>query len=137
VAAFPDPQPGEGNLVLFPCADLAPSTVPDALVEKGWEVRRVEAYRTVPLAPPDPEVLMRLASSDAVIFAAPSAAEAYADLSRPDGSSLGAPPVIVCIGPSTAARARALGMTGVVQSPGPASEQIVAALAHGLADRGV
>jgi uroporphyrinogen III methyltransferase / synthase len=132
VAAFPDPQPGEGSVVLFPSADLAPSTVPDALTAKGWEVRRVEAYRTVPLPPPEPDVLDRMASSDAVIFAASSAVEAYAALSRPDGSSLGLPPVIVCIGPSTAARARALGMARVVESPGPASEQIVAALSHSL-----
>jgi len=132
VAAFEEPKAGEGSLVLFPCADLAPSTVPDALAAMGWEVRRVEAYRTVSGPRPEPEVLEQMAAGDAVIFAAPSAAEAHVALVRPDGSSVGLPPVIVCIGPSTAARARALGMRGVVESPGPSPGEIVGALIGAL-----
>ncbi len=58
LAEFPDHAPGApGDEVLFPCADLAPATIPDGLGAKGWRVRRVEAYRTVALPPPDPTVL--------------------------------------------------------------------------------
>ena len=38
-------------------------------------MRRVEAYRTVALPPPEPEVLERMAASDAVIFTASSSVE--------------------------------------------------------------
>jgi uroporphyrinogen III methyltransferase/synthase len=129
VSAFPDVEPGSANLVLFPCADLAPSTIPDALSAKGWEVRRVEAYRTVVLPPPGPEILERMATSDALVLTAASSAEAYAALVAPDGSSV---PIVVCIGPSTAERARALGMTGVEEAQDASSEGIVAALVHRL-----
>jgi uroporphyrinogen III methyltransferase / synthase len=147
VAEFPGPGPGPGpdpgspgnhgspgNLVLFPCADQAAPIVPDSLSKKGWEVRRVEAYQTVALPPPEPEVRQRMAASDAVVFAAASSAEAYAALKGPDGSSLPVPPLVVCIGPTTAERARALGMAGVERAGGQSSEDIVAALVQHLGD---
>ena len=113
-AAFPLHDAGSpGNRVLFPCADGAPSTVPDALLEKGWEVERVEAYRTVSLAPPSGPLLERVTRADAVVFAAASSVEAFAALRGPDGTPLAVPPLVVCIGPTTAERARALGMSGV------------------------
>jgi uroporphyrinogen III methyltransferase/synthase len=132
VAAFPDREPGSDNLVLFPCADLAPATIPDSLAAKGWEVRRVEAYRTVPLAPPASDVIERMATSDALVLTAASSAEAYAALQAPDGSAVRVPPVVVCIGRSAAARARALGMTGVVEAQDASTEEIVAALVRRL-----
>ena len=52
--------------VLFPCADLAPGTIPDGLAAKGWDVRRVEAYRTVARAAPEPALLDRVAAADAL-----------------------------------------------------------------------
>ena len=47
VGAFPDPGRRGSRRVLFPAADLAPGTIPDGLARLGWDVRRVEAYRTV------------------------------------------------------------------------------------------
>ena len=44
-----------------PRADLAPGTIPDGLAQKGWDVRRVEAYRTVARAAPEPALLDRVA----------------------------------------------------------------------------
>ena len=134
VAEFPDYEPGSGgNLVLFPCAEQAPSTIPDGLRGKGWEVRRVVAYRTVALPPPDSWLLDRMAHADAVMFAASSSATAYAALKGPDGAPLRVPPLVICMGPTTAKDARALGMRGVEEADGPSSEGMVAALVRNLA----
>jgi uroporphyrinogen III methyltransferase/synthase len=123
------------NLVLFPCAEEAPSHVPDALAEKGWEVRRVAAYRTVALPAPEGWLLDRMAAADAVIFTASSSARAYAALGGTDGAPLQIPPLVVCIGPSTAKDARALGMSGVEDADRPSSDSIVAVVVHHLAER--
>ena len=133
VAEFPGYEPGSpGNLVLFPCAEEAPSTISEGLGEKGWEVRRVHAYRTVALPPPDSWLLDRMAHADAVTFTASSSATAYAALKGPDGAPLQVPPLVICIGPTTAMDARALGMAGVRVADGPSSEDIVAALVRNL-----
>ena len=103
VAAFPDHEPGSsGHVVLFPCAEGAPSTISEGLEGKGWEVRRVSAYRTVALLPPDGWLLERMAQADAVTFTASSSAAAYAALQGPDGGPLAVPPLVVCMGPTTA-----------------------------------
>jgi uroporphyrinogen III methyltransferase/synthase len=129
VAEFPQCEPGSsGNLVLFPCADQAPSTIPEGLSSKGWEVQRVEAYRTVALPPPGPALLERMAHADAVTFTAGSSAKAYSALKGTDGEPLRVPPLVISIGPSTATSARALGMTGVEEAHGPSTEGIVNAL---------
>ncbi len=129
VAGFPDFIPGSSsNHVLFPCASLAPSTVPDGLREKGWQVHRVEAYRTVALPPPARAVSEEMARADAVIFTASSSAEAYAALETSEGSPLPVPPVVICMGPTTAETARGLGMTGVAEAQSARTEGIVEAL---------
>jgi uroporphyrinogen III methyltransferase/synthase len=129
VADFPQFAPGPfGDQVLFPCADLAPPTIPDGLAAKGWAVHRVEAYRTVPLPPPAPAFLETMSQADAVVFLAGSAAEAYADLVGPDGTALRVPPLVLCIGPSTAESARGLGMPRVEEAGRPSTPAIVDAL---------
>jgi uroporphyrinogen-III synthase len=99
---------------------------------KGWEVRRIPAYRTVALLPPEDWLLERMAHADAITFAASSSVTAYAALKGPDGHPLPVPPLVICLGPTTAADARALGMTGVEEADGPSTEGIVAALARNL-----
>jgi len=96
-------------------------------------VRRVNSYRTVALSPPDNWLLERMAQADAVTFTASSSAEAYAGLKGVDGAPLPVPPLVLCIGPTTARDARALGMTGVEEADGASSEGIVAALVRSLA----
>jgi uroporphyrinogen III methyltransferase / synthase len=148
VAEFPEHEPdspgnepsssgnepsSSGNLVLFPCAEEVPSTIFEGLGAKGWEVRRIPAYRTVALPPPEDWLLERMAHADAITFAASSSATAYAALKGADGHPLPVPPLVICLGPTTASDARALGMTGVEEADGPSSEGIVAALARNLA----
>jgi uroporphyrinogen III methyltransferase / synthase len=135
MAEFPEYVPGPPDapeVVLFACADLAPSTIPDALTKKGWHVRRVEAYRTVALPPPEPALLLRMAAADAVTFTAGSSAAAYADLKDPGGAPLRVPPLAVCMGSTTANRARALGISGVEEAHDASTEGVVEALIRHL-----
>ena len=119
---------GAGRRVLFPCADIAPDTIVEGLGGKGWEVRRVEAYRTVARSAPEPEVLARVAAADAVTFTATSSLEAFLALRTPEGTPVPVPPHVVCIGPTTAAAARAAGLAGVDEAWGASAEGIVAEL---------
>ena len=127
VDSFPAPS-GPPRAVLFPCADIAPDTIGDGLAEKGWMVRRVEAYRTVARAAPEPEVLAGVAAADAITFTATSSVAAFVALRTPGGAPLGAPAHVVCIGPTTAAAARAAGLSGVHEAWGSSASGIVAEL---------
>ncbi len=111
--------------VLFPAGDLAPGTIPDGLAEKGWRVTRVEAYRTVPLSQPEPALLARVADADAITFTAGSSVAAFVALRTAAGEAVPVPPHVVCIGPTTAAAARAAGMSGVSEAWGASAGGIV------------
>jgi uroporphyrinogen III methyltransferase/synthase len=125
IEVFPERDQAGGGRVLFPCADQAPSTIPDGLGDKGWEVDRVEAYRTVDLAVADPALLEAAAGADAVTFTATSAIRAYLALRAADGTAVAVPPYVVCIGLTTAENARALGLRGVDVAWGASTEGIV------------
>ena len=128
VEQFPDADDGDMRRVVFPCADLAPDTIVDGLAQKGWDVARVEAYRTVPLLAPEPAVLARVARADALVLTATSSVRAFTTLHTPEGAALPPPPHVVCIGPTTAAAARAAGLPGVHEARGASAEGIVAEL---------
>jgi uroporphyrinogen III methyltransferase/synthase len=129
VEVFPEAG-GDAPLgVLFPAADLAPETIPEGLRHKGWDVQRIEAYRTVPLSAPEPALLARAGAADAVVFTASSSVQAFSALRTPAGTPVPVPPHVVCIGPTTAEAARAAGMTGVHEAWGASAGGIVAELA--------
>ena len=133
VEEFPDAENGAGDdgaarRVLFPCADIAPDTIAEGLGDKGWVVRRVEAYRTVARSAPEPEVLARVATADAVSFTASSSVAAFVALRTPNGAPVLAPPHVVCIGPTTAEAARSAGLAGVHEAWGSSADGIVAEL---------
>ena len=133
VDAFtPAPAADGRRRVLFPAADLAPSTVVDGLAAKGWEVHRVEAYRTVALAPPDAVRVTQAVAADAVVFLAASSVRAFTEAVRPAAGSAVAPALVVCLGATTAAAARAAGLSGVQEAPDASSEGLVAALVEHL-----
>lgn len=110
-AEMPRPEPGEA-LLLVQAEDPA-AALEANLASLGWRVEKVDAYRTVAVAP-EPDELERLAGADVVTLASPSAAANLAGLNL-----LGVP--VVCIGPSTAIAARDHGLTvaGVAESPAP------------------
>ena len=139
VEAFPDAEngaegDGAGRRILFPCADIAPDTITEGLADKGWDVRRVEAYRTVARSAPEPELLARVATADAVSFAATSSVAAFLALRTATGEPVSAPPHVVCIGPTTAAAARSAGLAGVHEAWGSSAEGIVAELIDHFGD---
>ena len=124
---FPAP-PSPGAAVLFPASAGARPTLPDALRAKGWDVDVVEAYRTVPAPPPAASVADQLGSATAVTFASPSAVEGYVMLRDVRGRRLPVPGVVACIGPVTAAAARAAGLAVAVVAPSASAAALVRAL---------
>ena len=125
VEVFPDPGRLGSRRILFPCADLAPGTIPEGLAEKGWDVHRVEAYRTVARAAPEPALLEQVAAADAVTFTATSSVQAFMALRTAVGHPVTPPAHVVCIGPTTAAAARAAGLDGVHEAWGASAQGIV------------
>ncbi len=124
--------PGSGR-VLAPLARLADATVEQGLTAKGWRVDRVEAYRTAAPAdersPEAPDGDLHDAVDedldhhlDAVAFFSPSVVDRWVDRFGPAGA------VAVCIGPSTAARARDRGLRRVVMATPHTEDGVVAAL---------
>ena len=102
VDAFPS---GPGVVVVAQAATARP-VVADGLRAKGWDVRAVEAYRTVPVSPPA-GALDAARGSDAILFTSASTVTAFVSAAGVDG----VPPVVVCIGPVTAAAAENEGLT--------------------------
>jgi uroporphyrinogen III methyltransferase/synthase len=135
VEAFPTSTDATRARVLFPSADIAPPTVADGLGKKGWTVTRVDAYRTVDLPSPDPDVLTDVARADAVTFTATSSVQAYLALRTPEGLAVPTPSCVLCIGAATAESARSLGLTGVIEAPAASTAGMVAALVEHFAGR--
>jgi len=100
VEDFPE---GHGR-VLVVQGERAGDDVEVGLRAKGWNVTRVDAYRTLTLEPTF-EQRAEVRSADAVVFASGSAVQAWFD-------SFGAetPPVVASIGPMTTRVANDLGM---------------------------
>ncbi|MBI2705815.1 MAG: uroporphyrinogen-III C-methyltransferase [Actinobacteria bacterium] len=103
VAAFPDVD--DGGRVLMARAVVARDVLPAGLRAKGWEVDVVDAYETVPvkLTAEQREVL---GTADVVTFTSSSTVTNFV-------AAAGAgrvPPIVACIGPVTAATARAEGL---------------------------
>jgi uroporphyrinogen-III synthase len=132
VDAFPDWAQARSRRVLFPAADLAAGTIPDGLAQLGWDVRRVEAYRTVALADPEPALLDRAAAADALTFTAPSSVHAFVALRTAEGRPLPSPALVVCIGPTTAAAAREAGLENVREARGASAQGMVDELIEAL-----
>lgn len=128
VEAFPTAPDAGGRRVLFPAADLAPDTIEEGLAQKGWDVERVEAYRTVAAAPPEASVLTRVATADALVLFAASSVHAFGELRTATGEAVPVPAHVVGIGASTVEAARRAGMTGVHEAWAASTEGVVAEL---------
>ena len=134
VEAFEHATPGENGRILFPAADRAPDTIVDGLTAKGWTVDRVDAYRTVALAPPNPDRYEQVADADAIVFLAASAVQAYVAGAPASAGAVPAPALVVCIGGTTASAARQAGLSGVRQASAATADGLVAALVEHLGE---
>ncbi|MFD8752097.1 uroporphyrinogen-III synthase [Kitasatospora sp. NPDC059577] len=116
--------------VLLPRADIATETLVAGLVELGWEVDDVTAYRTVRASPPPAETREAIKGGgfDAVLFTSSSTVRNLVGIAgKPHNVT-----VIACIGPATAKTAEEHGLRVDVMAPAPSAT----ALAQALADFG-
>jgi uroporphyrinogen-III synthase len=100
---------------LYPRAERVQSDLAARLSDAGWAVDDVVAYRTTG-AEPDPSARDAARGADAVLFTSGSAVEHTVSLLGPEG----VPSLVVTIGPSTSAAARAAGLQ-VAAEAGPHS----------------
>lgn len=118
--AFPS---GEGR-VLVPVGDLASPALARGIGRKGWTVDSVQAYRVVDGPGVTPDIAAHLAGGayDAVLLTSGSVAERYA----PHGA--GPETLVVAIGRTTAAAARAAGLNVGAIAAVPSYDGILDAL---------
>ncbi len=115
------------NRVFLPRADIATDVLVAGLVNLGWEVDDVTAYRTVRAAPPPAPVREAIKGGgfDAVVFTSASTVRNLVGIAgKPHAST-----VIACIGPSTAAEATEHGLRVDVLAPTPSARELADALA--------
>lgn len=121
------------NRVLLPRADIATETLAAGLVERGWEIDDVTAYRTVRAAPPAAAVREAIKGGgfDAVCFTSSSTVRNLVGIAgKPHAKT-----VVAVIGPATAASAQEFGLRVDVQPETAAVVPLVDALAEFAATR--
>jgi len=122
-----DPESDPINRVLLPRADIATDTLVAGLLEAGWEVDDVTAYRTVRAAPPPVEIREAIKGGrfDAVLFTSSSTVRNLIGIAgKPHATT-----VVACIGPATAKTAEEHGLRVDVLAQEPSSAALVTALA--------
>lgn len=117
---------GSGRVVVAQAAGPR-SVVADGVAAKGWQVDVVEAYRTIPVTP-RPEALAAAKASDAILFTSASTVRSFLTAAGADA----VPPVVVCIGPITAAAATDAGIAVTAVPDEHTIPAMVAALADAL-----
>ncbi|MBA0053865.1 bifunctional uroporphyrinogen-III C-methyltransferase/uroporphyrinogen-III synthase [Streptomyces sp. AJS327] len=114
--------------VFLPRADIATETLVAGLIELGWEVDDVTAYRTVRASPPpaDTREAIKGGGFDAVLFTSSSTVRNLVGIAgKPHNVT-----VIACIGPATAKTAEEHGLRVDVLSPEPSVHRLAEALAE-------
>ncbi|MGJ4075086.1 uroporphyrinogen-III synthase [Corynebacterium macclintockiae] len=134
VDVFPphDPDLDLVDRVLLPRADIATDVLVDGLIELGWDVEDVVAYRTVRAAPPSPEIrdMIKTGGFDAVCFTSSSTVKNLVGIAgKPHART-----IIACIGPMAAQTAREHGLRVDVMPEAAGVPELVDALAAHVAD---
>jgi uroporphyrinogen-III synthase len=116
--------------VLLPNADIARPTLEERLRASGALVDRVVVYRTVPAPDNGVDMAGMLAAGaiGAITFTSGSTARAFVQKVGPQALELSQRAVIACIGPSTAAACRAVGLAPHVVAEVSTEEGLVEAL---------
>jgi uroporphyrinogen III methyltransferase/synthase len=120
--------PAGTGRVLLPRAAVARDVLPDGLRAKGWTVDVVEAYRTQPDTASD-EARAAAAAADAIAFTSSSTVTNYLAAAGKDAVA----PLVACIGPVTAATARAAGLTVDIVADDHSIDGLIRALVERLA----
>ena len=122
-----DPVLDPVGRVLLPRADIATETLAAGLLDRGWEVDDVTAYRTVRAAPPPAEIRDAIKSGgfDAVLFTSSSTVRNLVGIAgKPHART-----VVAVIGPKTAETAIEFGLRVDVQPDHASVPDLVEALA--------
>lgn len=120
------------NRVFLPRADIATDTLVAGLIEMGWEVDDVTAYRTVRAAPPPAPVrdAIKGGAFDAVCFTSSSTVRNLVGIAgKPHPNT-----IVACIGPATAKTAEEHGLRVDVIASEPRASVLVDALARHAAE---
>jgi uroporphyrinogen III methyltransferase/synthase len=114
--------------VFLPRADIATENLVAGLVERGWEVDDVTAYRTVRAAPPAAPIREAIKGGgyDAVVFTSSSTVRNLVGIAGKPHTST----VIACIGPATAKTAEAHGLRVDVLAPNPSVAELATAVSE-------
>jgi uroporphyrinogen III methyltransferase/synthase len=115
--ALLDALPLDPQRALLPRAAVARDVLPEGLRRRGWTVDVLDVYRTEPRAVTD-------AGADVITFMSSSAVEAF------EGTT---DATVACIGPVTAATARARGLTVTIEAEEHTAIGLVAAIVGHLA----
>lgn len=121
------------NRVLLPRADIATEVLSAALVDLGWEVEEVTAYRTVRAVPPPAPIreAIKTGKFDAVVFTSSSTVRNLVGIAgKPHATT-----VIAAIGPNTVRTCEEHGLRVDVMAPEPSALDLADALASFAADR--
>jgi uroporphyrinogen III methyltransferase/synthase len=115
------------NRVFLPRADIATETLVAGLVDLGWEVDDVTAYRTVRATPPPAPTreAIKTGKFDAVVFTSSSTVRNLVGIAGKPHTST----IIAVIGPATAKTAEEHGLRVDVLAPSPSVEVLADALA--------
>ena len=121
------------NRVFLPRADIATETLAASLVDLGWEVEDVTAYRTVRAAPPPASVreAIKTGKFDAVVFTSSSTVRNLVGIAgKPHPGT-----IIAAIGPATQKTCEEHGLRVDVVAAKPSVVALADALAAFAADR--
>jgi uroporphyrinogen III methyltransferase/synthase len=122
------PRAANGGRVLLARAAVARDVLPDGLRALGWDVDVVDAYRTV-AAMPSRAQLDAVAGADIITFTSSSTVERFLELAGPSR----VPPIVACIGPVTAATARARGVDVQIEATVHTIDGLVDAIVDAVA----
>ncbi|HYI57077.1 MAG TPA: uroporphyrinogen-III synthase [Microlunatus sp.] len=121
------------NRVFLPRADIATETLAAGLINLGWEVEDVTAYRTVRAAPPAAAVreAIKTGKFDAVVFTSSSTVRNLVGIAgKPHPGT-----ILAAIGPQTAKTCEEHGLRVDVIAAKPSAVDLADALASFAADR--
>jgi uroporphyrinogen-III synthase len=116
--------------VLLARADISPEGLEEAVRAKGWDPVRIDAYRTE-LARRMPSAVRRAletGAADAVTFTSASTVSGFLGVAGPSWERAARLPLVVSIGPVTAAAARTAGLMVDAEARPHTIEGLVAAL---------
>jgi len=121
------------NRIFLPRADIATETLAAGLMELGWEVEDVTAYRTVRAAPPAAAVRdsIKTGKFDAVVFTSSSTVRNLVGIAGKPHSAT----IIAVIGPATAKTCEEHGLRVDVVASKPSVVELADALASFAAER--